>query len=84
MAFEKETDIFFERVFRMDWMDDVEFDSFKKAQEAESGSIYLTMGPYVEEMLLKGIDFDNLCEMEKSRFRSTLKPENLNPPRIIL
>ena len=84
MTFNELSYIFLEKVFRLDYQDDEEWDSWKKAHAVTVGNPPELFSKFIEEQLLKGADFDDLCEREKKSYRSNLPIDVLNPPAIFI
>lgn len=84
MTFKELSYLYLERVFRLDYYDDVEWDSFKNAHKIVVGSPDVLYEAYIEQQLLSGIDFEELCKRDRAYYLSTLPYYVLKPPPIFV
>lgn len=65
MTFLEMADIYLKELFWLSFYDEVEWDSFLKCWEAETGENHQTTAAMLEERILKGEQFEEICKKEK-------------------
>lgn len=82
MTFKELSYIYFERVFRLHYQDDEEWQSFVNAHNVSAGTPPALYERHIEEQILKGVDFDDLCTRDREFYLNNIDPDTLNPPPI--
>lgn len=65
MTFLEMADIYLKELYWLSFYDEVEWDSFLKAWEAETGENHQTTAANLEERILQGEDFETICKKDK-------------------
>jgi len=78
------TDYYLEKVFRLDYQDNVEWDAWKTAYFVCVGNPIHLFQDHILALLSDGFTLDEICQQDKTLYRSKLAENVLNPPQIFI
>lgn len=79
MTFKDLTHVYLEKVHRLSYYDDIEWDSWKNAYYAEVGNPENIFTSYLKSKALRGIAFEKVCKEDHLKYIDVLEPETLWP-----